>query len=650
MTFFWRSRRTELPHYHPAGRPGNSSSMGNDISTQSHTLTVDTIAHGFATQYEQHRTEFDQVVAQISATTIEDPAKTLVTFQQNHDCILVLLNEYLIVIKLNHAKVPSLLDVIELETPDEMIFGPVQRTGNDFQLKITSALNTSYLVKFLNIEAMKHWEATLNETITTLKQDNATDERSRTTSTEASAHDPLEAIGNAVVAVSNQDVHWNVDDQGVIGHGQPTEEDPSRSGNTKGETKRGSSDSLDTDIQKSMASVQEALSNGMLPLHQDHAAGGIFHSGPLTELRGHALRSATKHPKWVEIIDDVFIYYDWDHDKAPEHHEKCKGSPKFIDLELIESVHVGVLKNDESIFGACCGTRVGLDDANIQRHSNDTNVGEEGATSMFGFSVFWKKKGKNVAASFLTKSTQEAEKWVTMINDCKPCNPSNMEKDVEQFDAFMNNCNNGDVLLFRGKKINNKLLRGITRSKYDHVGMVVRGTAGAYLLDATGDGICLHSFEKFKKKGWYKPYQYVCRRALKWTNNAGAAEMPKIYVQRLHTFVEKTVGMPYRLTPSSLMNKSSTAKLKQNRGYFCSELVAAAYQHMGVLGPNPEAQKYWPGTFQSTLAKWDHFNLKMKECVTLNGNNCLPHLDRVERRILWEGGVRSKSSRGGCFG
>ena len=161
--------------------------MGNDISTQSHTLTVDTIAHGFATQYEQHRTEFDQVVAQISATTIEDPAKTLVTFQQNHDCILVLLNEYLIVIKLNHAKVPSLLDVIELETPDEMIFGPVQRTGNDFQLKITSALNTSYLVKFLNIEAMKHWEATLNETITTLKQDNATDERSRTTSTEASA-------------------------------------------------------------------------------------------------------------------------------------------------------------------------------------------------------------------------------------------------------------------------------------------------------------------------------------------------------------------------------------------------------------------------------------------------------------------------------
>ena len=62
--------------------------MGNDISTQSHTLTVDTIAHGFATQYEQHRTEFDQVVAQISATTIEDPAKTLVTFQQNHNCIL----------------------------------------------------------------------------------------------------------------------------------------------------------------------------------------------------------------------------------------------------------------------------------------------------------------------------------------------------------------------------------------------------------------------------------------------------------------------------------------------------------------------------------------------------------------------------------
>ena len=111
--------------------------MGSEISTQSHSSTVDTFAHGFATQYEQHKTEFDRVVAQISATTIEDPSMTLVTFQQHHNCILVLLNEYLIVIKLNHAKVPSLLDVIELETPDEMIFGPVQRTGNDFQLKIT---------------------------------------------------------------------------------------------------------------------------------------------------------------------------------------------------------------------------------------------------------------------------------------------------------------------------------------------------------------------------------------------------------------------------------------------------------------------------------------------------------------------------------
>lgn len=242
-----------------------------------------------------------------------------------------------------------------------------------------------------------------------------------------------------------------------------------------------------------------------------------------------------------------------------------------------------------------------------------------------------------------------------MINECKPCNPSDIGKNFETFENFMENCNNGDILLFRGKKINNKLLRSITRSKYDHVGLVVRGPAGPYLFDATGDGICLHTFKKFARKRWYEPYQYVCRRALKWKNTDGKdIEMPKIYIDKLHKFVEKTVGMHYRLTPGALMNHTSKSRLRKKKGYFCSELVAAAYQHMNILPMEPQAQKYWPGTFQCSLASWDKFNAKMDECIKDSGDsNSIPTLDRVERKILWTGEniiPSSKRERGGCFG
>jgi hypothetical protein len=115
-----------------------------------------------------------------------------------------------------------------------------------------------------------------------------------------------------------------------------------------------------------------------------------------------------------------------------------------------------------------------------------------------GFSIFFQKKKKTVCVSFATKDDDQAYEWVRMIQECHPCKPKSSQ--VETFAQFMENCDNGDILLFRGKKINNKLLRGITGSKYDHVGLVINSGGKKYLFDATGDGICLHTFKKFQKK------------------------------------------------------------------------------------------------------------------------------------------------------
>jgi hypothetical protein len=316
------------------------SIMGN-ISSASHEEILSIIRNEFDSHYKIDKEAFDQVFEQILSGE-GDPSTAVITYQEKRtNCILVLLNDYLVIVET--AKTPSVLDVIELENEDENVFGPIQRTGVDFQVKITSALNTSNLVKFKNLEAMKQWEVTLNDVRKRLKNDNLIEKRSQTTLTNTLENDPLENIGNSVIAVSNQDVHWSISKEGIVDSGDV---------NVNGETKE-SQNSIQ--IKNSMADVQEALSKEMLPVHQDHKTAGVSYYGLLTELRGHALTASTKHPKWAEIVDDVFIYYDWDKSEIPEHHEKCNKSPKFIDLELIEAAHVGVLKRNDSIFGACCG-------------------------------------------------------------------------------------------------------------------------------------------------------------------------------------------------------------------------------------------------------------------------------------------------------
>jgi hypothetical protein len=38
---------------------------------------------------------------------------------------------------------------------------------------------------------------------------------------------------------------------------------------------------------------------------------------------------------------------------------------------------------------------------------------------------------------------------------------------------------------------------------------------------------------------------------------------------------------------------------RKNQGYFCSELVAAAYKKIGVLEANKSSAQYWPGNFKN---------------------------------------------------
>ena len=292
----------------------------------------------------------------------------------------------------------------------------------------------------------------------------------------------------------------------------------------------------------------------------------------------------------------------------------------------------------------------------VDTEQDESTTKKNTSKKEYGFSIVYKVGMRRVGKSFVTSNLEQAENWVNKIEECQACNATVAGTETETFDNFMKNCNNGDVLLFRGNKTHNKLLRGITQSKFDHVGMVIRGPSGPYLFDATGDGICLHTFAKFQRKKWYKPYQYVCRRSLQWLDeNQKIVAMPEKHVDLLHKFVENTVGMHYRLSPSSLLHKSKKKMSKKKKGYFCSELVAAAYQAIGILPlDKPQAQQYWPGTFQFTLKGMVKMDQRMKDTVGVEAK-VVPHLDRLETRILWTGvdnvpTLTVKAKRGGCLG
>ena len=58
-------------------------------------------------------------------------------------------------------------------------------------------------------------------------------------------------------------------------------------------------------------------------------------------------------------------------------------------------------------------------------------------------------------------------------------------------------------------------------------------------------------------------------------------------------------------------NPKKNTKKEANSGFFCSELVAAAYKELGLLDPHVSAAQYWPGKEISSFLM--NFYNKIKE-------------------------------------
>ncbi len=165
----------------------------------------------------------------------------------------------------------------------------------------------------------------------------------------------------------------------------------------------------------------------------------------------------------------------------------------------------------------------------------------------------------------------------------------------------------GDVLLFAGESRFSKGIKRLTGSHWSHAALIVRKPGSPPLLwEATLDtdladiatheaapGVHLYGLEH-----WLRHY-------------GGETALRRLRVERtpamqsaLLAFYQEARGRPYERNRLELLRSVYDGPLGRNRkeddaSFFCSELVAEAYQRMGLLPATPAASEYTPKDFST---------------------------------------------------
>jgi hypothetical protein len=176
------------------------------------------------------------------------------------------------------------------------------------------------------------------------------------------------------------------------------------------------------------------------------------------------------------------------------------------------------------------------------------------------------------------------------------------------FDDAIATASTGDVWLFRGRSLADRAIQAATNSPVNHVGMVValddlppllwHAELGRSLPDVwTGErhrGVQLHLLadgvatwrERYRQRAWVRQLEGTIQRH---------------HEDRLMGVIERFDGRPFPTTPG-LVRQFVNGRLRRSSSLetiYCAELVAATYQHMGLLPARRPASWYDPGRFWS---------------------------------------------------
>jgi len=151
--------------------------------------------------------------------------------------------------------------------------------------------------------------------------------------------------------------------------------------------------------------------------------------------------------------------------------------------------------------------------------------------------------------------------------------------------------NAGDLILCHSNALVTHTVHLSTRSQWDHVAMVIhrRERSQLLLFEATMDGVDA----------------YLLNTAMKYYRSTGKVAIRRAtcnrdeeFLEKLHSFVDEVTGRPYKQDWIQLVRAAYNANESDDlSSLFCSQLIAAAYQRVGILSSDVHSNNFLPSDF-----------------------------------------------------
>jgi hypothetical protein len=147
-----------------------------------------------------------------------------------------------------------------------------------------------------------------------------------------------------------------------------------------------------------------------------------------------------------------------------------------------------------------------------------------------------------------------------------------------EYDDNRGEIKNGDVLLYRGRSLESRLIRWATRSRYSHAGLAVWWNGRLMVMEAVGRGVVVTPLSK--NVSLYPGY-------VEWFTSV--EEIPDHERLQMVEFAQQELGKEYALWRAVLLgvrrlfqhDVETRDRMRRELRLFCSHYVAQAYNAVG---------------------------------------------------------------------
>ena len=178
----------------------------------------------------------------------------------------------------------------------------------------------------------------------------------------------------------------------------------------------------------------------------------------------------------------------------------------------------------------------------------------------------------------------------------------------------------GDLLIFRGYECPAKCQRCFTGAHYDHVALLFKQNDVLFVYESTAkDGCMRRTWRQFIYNLWNLIYDKMVYRELRINMESKQKTKYEEELQKkCDEFINETQNKKYTLNCCAICYAKKREyerknEWKQSEGFFCSQLVAAAYLKCDIIRYSHGTAQYLPGNFShdktSQLELQDNFSL-----------------------------------------